>query len=81
MHFHFRAHTLLRGIKLVLHLSDNLFQNILQGDDTSRLTVFVDDHGEMCLLALHQGHEFGDRCRLWYSQDRSEDALDGKRFV
>src|SRR6266436_16325 len=80
-HLHLRTYAFLKRIELVLHLSDNLFQNVFQGDDTSRPSVFVDDDGEMRLFVLHLGHQLRDRRCLWHSQNWSEDGLDGKQFT
>src|SRR6266852_2837417 len=40
---HFRTHALLCRIEFILYLPDNLFQNVFQGDDPSRPSIFVDD--------------------------------------
>src|SRR5205085_11832722 len=61
---------------LVLDLADDLFENVLDCDESGHASVFVDNDGALNVLALHALEQFLGRLGLGYEEWVANDLAD-----
>ena len=65
-------HHVVVHVVFVLDLADDLFDQVLDGDQTVHAAVFVDDKGHMAPLGLHLCQQYTDGHRRGHEQQRAQ---------
>ena len=65
-----------RPIVLVVDLTDDLLEDVLEGDDAGGAAVLVDDHREVGADPTQVGEEVGQVSRLRHDEGRRHDRGD-----
>ena len=67
---------LVRQVEFVLDLSDDLLEQVLEGDDSVHRAVLVDDDRHVLILLAELGEERAEILRLRDDVDRSQQVFD-----
>ncbi|MNN44646.1 hypothetical protein D3C81_1589450 [compost metagenome] len=64
------------SVKFIADLTDNLFKDILDGNQTGSSAVFIKQQGDMHTFFLHAGQQCFDRSHLGHGQKRKNQAFE-----